>query len=141
MIRAYEERDLSKLLDVWYSASQVAHAFLDKEFFEQERENIVNLYLPKAETWVYELDGAVVGFIALIGNEVGGIFVNPKFQRRGIGRALMDKARRMRDVLELDVFKDNLIGRRFYGKYGFHQVDEHLHEETGFMQLRLRLSC
>ena len=141
MIREYEEKDLSELLDAWYSASQVAHPFLDEDFFEQERRNIAALHLPNAETWVFELDGVVVGFIALIGNEVGGIFVDANFHGQGIGRALMDKARSMRDVLELDVLKDNQVGRKFYEKYGFSQVDEYLHEETGFMQLRLRLSC
>lgn len=141
MIREYEERDLSELLDAWYSASQVAHPFLDEDFFEQERRDIAALYLPNAETWVYELDGVVIGFIALIGNEVGGIFVDAGFHGQGIGRALMDKVRSLRDVLELDVFKDNQIGRKFYEKYGFSEVDEHLHAETGFMQLRLKLHC
>lgn len=139
MIRKYEDRDLEELLDAWYSASEVAHPFLDEAFFEQERQDIANIYLPNAETWVYELEGVVVGFISLIGNEVGGIFVDPRFHRQGIGRALIDEARRTRNVLELDVFKDNLVGRGFYEKVGFVQVAEQLHEETGFMQLRLRL--
>ncbi len=139
LIRAYEEKDLSNLLEVWYAASQVAHPFLDEAFFDQERRDIPALYLPQAETWVYERDGVVVGFIALIGNEVGAIFVDPKLHGQGIGRALMDKARSLRDVLELDVFKDNLVGRRFYEAYGFRPVTEHVHEETGFVQLRLRL--
>lgn len=141
MIRAYEEKDLSQLLEAWYSASKVAHPFLDEDFFDQERRDIATRHLPNAETWVFERDGLVVGFIALIGNEVGGIFVDARFHGQGIGRALMDHARRSRDVLELDVFKDNLVGRRFYEKYGFRQVGEHLHPETGFMQLRLRLNC
>jgi len=141
MIREYEAKDLNGLLESWYSASQVAHPFLDEEFFERERRNIAALYLPNAETWVYELDGVVVGFIALIGNEVGAIFVDAKFHGQGIGLALMDKARSIREVLELDVFKDNLVGRKFYEKCGFNQVDEHLHEETGLMQLRLKLNC
>jgi putative acetyltransferase len=141
MIREYEEKDLSELLDAWYSASQVGHPFLDEDFFEQERRNIAAFYLPNAETWVYEFDGLVVGFIALMGNEVGAIFVDSRFHGQGIGRALMDKARSLRDVLELDVFKENLVGRKFYEKYGFRQVNEYLHAETGFMQLRLRLNC
>lgn len=139
MIRKYEEQDLNEVLDAWYSASQVAHPFLSEEFFEQERRNIRDLYLPKAETWVFELEGVVVGFIALIENEVGGIFVDSKFHGQGIGRALMDHARGIRDELELDVFEDNFVGRRFYNKYGFIQVGEYLHEETGLMQLRLKL--
>ncbi len=141
MIRKYEEKDLSQLIDAWYSASQVAHPFLDEDFFEQERKNIADIYLPMAETWVYELDGVVAGFIALIENEVGGIFVDANHHGQGIGRALMDKARSIREILELYVFKDNLVGRRFYEKYGFKMVGEVLHEATGFWQLRLKFTC
>ena len=141
MIREYEKKDLEALLNAWYSASRAAHPFLDADFFEQERSNIADLYLPNAETWVYELDGVVVGFIALLGNEVGGLFVDTTFHGRGIGRALMDHVRLLRDVLELDVFEDNAVGRRFYERYGFATSHEHVHEETGFKQLRLRLEC
>jgi len=90
---------------------------------------------------VYEQNGSVIGFIALIGNEVGGIFLDPKFHGKGIGRAMMDHARSLRDILELDVFKDNSIGRNFYNKYGFIEEYEHVNKETGFMQLRLKLTC
>jgi putative acetyltransferase len=141
MIREYEERDLSELLAAWYSASQVGHPFLSEAFFEQERQNIATRYLPIAETWVYVLDGVVVGVISLVGNEVGGLFVDAKYHGQGIGRALMDKARSLRDVLELEVFEKNIIGRIFYDKYGFSQVGAYLHEETGFILLRLRLNC
>ena len=74
-----------------------------------EREQIVTRWLPVAETWVYERDGSVVGFIALIGNEVGGIFVDPSVHRQGIGRSMMDHARALREELELDVFKANVL--------------------------------
>ena len=42
--------------------------------------------------------------------------------------------------MQLDVFKMNTVGRIFYEKYGFTMVSEHLHKETGFMLLRLRLA-
>lgn len=72
MIRPYEDTDLSDLLEAWYSASRLAHSFLDEAFFERERNNIREAYLPKAETWVFEQEGVVVGFVALIENEVWG---------------------------------------------------------------------
>ena len=76
MIRQYEEKDLSDLLDAWYSASLVAHPLLDEVFFEQERKNISEIYLPNAETWVFEQDGVVVGFISLIGNPPDEVFAS-----------------------------------------------------------------
>lgn len=139
MIRSYEPKDLNELLEAWYSASQVAHPFLNEAFFEQERKNIATLYLPSVETWVFERDGVVIGFISLLGNEVGGLFVGAACHGQGVGRALMDHARSRREVLELEVFEANQVGRRFYERYGFRQVGENVHEETGHKQLRLRL--
>ena len=139
MIRKYNEQDLDELLAAWEAASEVAHPFLTKEFLASERKNIPSLYLPNAETWVFEADGRVVGFIALIGNEVGAIFVQPSHHGEGIGRGLMDKAREVRDELEVEVFKANMIGRAFYAKYGFEPVEEKVHDKTGLDVLRLRL--
>lgn len=138
MIRAYTSRDTDDLLDVWYRASLVAHPFLSESFLEEERSEI-DKWLPIAETSVYEVDGRVVGFISLVGNEVGGIFVDPARQGQGIGRALMDHARRSRTILELDVFEANGTARRFYDSYGFQFVDRHYNDSAGQPELRLRL--
>ena len=141
MIRKYEERDLDELLATWAAASEIAHPFLTSEFLASERENIPKLYLPNAETWVSEEGGTVVGFVALIGKEVGAIFVHPNYHRNGIGQRLMDKARELRDELEVEVFKANQIGRAFYAKYGFKLIEEKIHAPTGQDVLRLRLSA
>ncbi len=140
MIRRYEDRDLDDLLAAWASASAVAHPFLTPKFLELERHNIPNLYLPNAETWVCEEEGRVIGFIALLGNQVGAIFVDQKHQRRGIGRKLMDKAKDLRGDLVVEVFKANSVGRDFYAKYGFKVGDERVHEQTGFDLVEMRLA-
>ena len=138
MIRQYDDQDLEDLLGVWAAASEIAHPFLSQEFLATERDNIPNLYLPNAETWVYEASGQVVGFIALIGNEVGAIFVHPGHQRMGVGQRLMDKAKELCEQLEVEVFVKNAIGRAFYAKYGFAPIEEKVHDQTGFDLLRLR---
>jgi len=140
VIRQYEDQDLEDLLAAWAAASEIAHPFLSEEFLASERENIPNLYLPNAETWVFEDDGKVVGFIALIGNEVGAIFVHPSQQRKGVGQSLMDKAKELRGELEVEVFVKNAIGRAFYTKYGFEPLEEKVHDLTGFDLLRLRFT-
>ena len=139
MLRQYRASDLDDLLTVWAAASVVAHPFLPPDFLAAERHNISNLYLPNADTWVWETDGRVVGFLALIGNEVGGLFVDPTRQKTGIGRALIDHARTLHEELEVEVFRDNAIGRAFYARYGFVPKNEATHEATGFPILRLRL--
>ena len=140
MIRKYEEKDIDELLDAWYSGSLVAHPFLSEDFFVRERKKIPEEYIPRTEIWVYEQNNKVVGFITLINELIYAFFVDTDFQRIGIGRALMEHAKSLRTFLELYVFKENKIGRNFYDKCGFIKVAEHLHEETGFMQLRLKLT-
>ena len=137
-VRKYEERDLTAVIATWEDASKLSHPFLSHAFIEQERHDIEHVYLPNTETWVYESEGQVVGFIALIDNEVGAIFVQPALHGKGIGRQLMDKAQAIHGILEVDVFEENLIGRRFYEKYGFEYVSKNAHEATGQNMLRLR---
>jgi len=137
MIRPFEDEDLGEVLDVWYRASQIAHAFLSEEFFATERRLIAEEWLPQSETTVYEADGRVVGFLSLVGNEVGGIFVDPDYQGRGVGRALMDSVSRGRVTLELDVFEANHSARGFYAAYGFEVIGRHINLDVGHPELRL----
>jgi putative acetyltransferase len=139
LIREYREQDLAELMAAWEAASAIAQPFLPPEFVAGVREDIPRLYLPNAETWVADHEGSVVGFISLLGNEVGALFVAPDHQGKGFGRGLMDKARQLKGTLEVEVFLANSIGREFYRKYGFVQMSEARHEETGFDLVRMRL--
>ena len=138
MIRRFRSTDLETVLSIWRRASELAHSFLSPEFLDQEAVTVRDVHLPNAETSIYEEDGALLGFIALIGNEVGAIFVDPEYSRRGVGKALMDHAAGLHSMLELDVFEKNQIGRSFYERYGFVEVGRSVHEETGERMLRLR---
>ena len=135
IIRHYKDEDLPDVLSVWEGASRVSHPFLSNDFFEKERYNIPNLYLPNADVWVVERNEKIIGFIALVSNKVCAVFVKPEFQGAGAGRTLMDKARELHGNLEVDVFKDNLIGCKFYSSYGFKSSGKKTHEETGHQVL------
>lgn len=139
-IRHYKDDDLEDLLIAWEKASRVAHPFMNDAFIDQERENIPNLYLPNADTWVACANQKVIGFIALIGCEVGGFFVDPDHHGNGAGKMLMDKAQHLHGDLVLDVFKENTLGRRFYDRYGFEFQEEKVWEPTGDLLLRLAFS-
>lgn len=137
MIRKYTDEDKETVVSVWRSASELAHPFLTTEFLDNETDALRNVYLAFAETWVSEIDGEVVGFIAMIDEQIGGLFVRPDHHGRGLGRALVDKAVSDKGSLVVEVFKENPIGRRFYERYGFHERDEFVHEASGEVTLRL----
>lgn len=139
MIRPYKPDDTDAVIAVWQAASLVAHPFLSAKIMAQEKARIREIYLPRVETWIFEEDSGLCGFLSLIENEVGAIFVHPSHQGKGFGRALMDKAVALRGHLFLDVFKENSIGRAFYDRYGFRTAREHIHEQTGNALLRMEI--
>lgn len=137
-IRTYKSRDLDDVILAWESASRLAHPFLTEEFLDQERAAIPTVYLPNTQTWVAEQDGAVVGFMSLLENEIGAIFVQPQYHGTGAGRALMDQAKSLHPILYVEVFEANQLGRRFYKKSGFQRVHTYLHAPTHQIMLRLK---
>jgi putative acetyltransferase len=138
VIRPFTDDDLDGVLEVWYRASVEAHSFLGEGFFDAERRRIAEQWLPTAETLVFVIDGRVVGFVSMLGSEVGGIFVDPAHQGRGVGRSLMDSVTARRPYVVLDVFRANAIGRRFYDAYGFRDIGGGADETTGLPVRRLR---
>lgn len=138
MIRDYVPGDEDAVVDVWRAASAVGHPFLGRDFLEQEALSLRNMYLVHASTRVAEVDDRVVGFISMLGHEIGGLFVDPEFHRRGLGRSLVDDVRHI-GALEVEVFARNEVGRRFYEQCGFIEVGSSVHEATGEPMLRLRI--
>ncbi len=140
MIRAYKDDDVEAVISSWRDASEFAHPFLTTKFLDQEADNVRNVYLKFAETWVTELDGQVVGFIALVDNEIGGLFLDPKHHGQGHGKAMVDKAVAEKEHLEVEVFRENIVGRRFYDAYGFRELEEFIHEQSGQPTIRMSFS-
>lgn len=123
--------DVDAVVATWRRASELAHPFLTSSFLDGEADNLRNVYVVHAETWVLEIESQISGFIALIDDEIGGLFVEPKYHGQGYGRMLVDKAVAIKGNLKVEVFKDNKIGRRFYDAYGFKEIDQAFHEPSG----------
>lgn len=140
-IRQYESSDLDAVLSSWEIATRLAHPFMTDEFIAQERINVAEIYMPNTDTWVIDIDNNIEGFIALMGNEVGALFLQPDHHGKGAGKILMDKAQQLHGDLEVEVFKENSIGRKFYSRYGFKELEEMLHEPTGRQVLRLKFTA
>jgi GNAT superfamily N-acetyltransferase len=82
------------------------------------------------EVWVAEEDGRLLGFLGIeASRNLGGaavlekIYVEPAEQNRGIGAALLEKAKELRpEGLYLWVFQKNDGARRLYEQHGFRLV-------------------
>ncbi len=71
--------------------------------------------------WVHVLrDGrGPAAFIARDGAQVHALYVHPRAQGRGMGRALLEDAKRGQTRLELYVAEANEAARAFYSAHGF----------------------
>lgn len=137
MIRKHEPADLEAILAVWYQASTLAHPFLEEAFVEMVKKAMREVYVPDSETWVYEEKEEVVGFISMLGNEIGGLFILPGNQGKRIGTQLVDFVQPSHPILEVEVFAKNAIGYPFYEKYGFQVMKTYLQEESGQEVVRM----
>ncbi len=140
MIRTYKETDIDSIINIWYQASALAHPFLTPDFVEKTKKELRELYLPNSQVWVYEEKDNAIGFIAMLGNEIGGLFVLPDHHSKGIGTQLVNYVGMLHKTLEVEVFKNNNIGKAFYNNYGFKIVKEHLHAETQQKLLRMKFN-
>ena len=70
--------------------------------------------------WVAETDGEVTGFVALDGDEVTWLYVDPVRYRRGIGRALLRHAvAHAGECAEVTVLDGNPAALALYRSEGF----------------------
>jgi len=138
VIRKYNDIEIPMLIDIWEQASTIAHPFLDAEFTQIVKKAMTEMYLPNSDTWVYIESNTIIGFIAMLENEIGGLFVKPSHHSKGIGTKLVDFIKKERYELEVEVFEKNHIGRAFYDKYGFKIFKEYHHEGSNQNVLRMR---
>lgn len=135
MIRPYGHQDVERILAIWLNASTLAHDFIDASFWESKLDDMRDVYLPVAETWVCERDGQLLGFISLVEDVLAAIFVSPERQGEGIGSSLLEQAKRLRQQLQLTVYSANHASVAFYRRHGFEATAHSIDEHTGHPEL------
>ncbi|WP_430734852.1 GNAT family N-acetyltransferase [Halodesulfovibrio aestuarii] len=135
MIRNFQQSDMEQVITIWLEASIQAHDFVAREFWESKSIDMRETYIPSSETYVYEEDGIIKGFIALYNNTVAALFISPSHQRHGIGSQLIAKSKEIRSKLELTVYKENHNSTTFYKKCGFKIMHEQIDTHTGYPEL------
>ena len=126
-----KEQDIPEIVDIWYEASVQAHSFIPGSYWKKNRELMKSRYIPMSETYLVKNGKAAIGFISLVDEYLGALFVRPEFQGKGVGSSLLNQAKTLRDTLHLKVFTKNIESIEFYKKKGFSIISESKDEETG----------
>lgn len=80
---------------------------------------IRGIVLPRQQVTVAEVDKAIVGFIAVSGDWVEQLYLDPDWTGQGIGSRLLTQATAALPVVKLHCFQSNTGARRFYERHGF----------------------
>ncbi|MCG8475086.1 MAG: GNAT family N-acetyltransferase [Cytophagales bacterium] len=132
------DKEIDKVVDIWYRTSVQCHDFVEPDFWHSCKEDMREKYIPNSETYVAKYRDEIAGFISLAGDQLAAIFVLPEYQGMGIGQSLLHEAFRNRKSLMLNVFEKNQKAKDFYLKNGFEEVrrgtDEHTGESEIIMQ-------
>lgn len=138
-IQPMQPDDTPHLLKIWLDASLIAHAFIGEAKLLEQRDLVEHKYLPMAETWVACSDEKPVGFISLLGNFVGGLFVHPDEQGSGVGRRLVTHAATLKGELMLEVYTANSSAVSFYTAMGFAEISRRDVDDDGLPLENARL--
>ncbi|MEU3142719.1 GNAT family N-acetyltransferase [Nocardiopsis alba] len=125
LLRRAERSDALAAADVWLCSFAEALPSVRRAHDDAEvRSWFSCVVVPRYETWVATSGGSVVGLLALDGEELDQLYLDPEWRGRGIGDRFVALAKRRRpDGLTLWTFQINEPARRFYERHGFVAVE------------------
>jgi len=129
-IRLYNEKELHKLINIWYEGSLIAHDFIDQNYWKSQRKAMKEKYLPMAKTYVLGNSQEIVGFISMVDDYLAALFIDIGHQGKGHGKKLLHFIKNKRKKIHLKVYKKNSQAVHFYLKNGFVIKDEFIDKQT-----------
>ena len=136
MIRVLEEKDVDTVAKIWLETNIKAHDFIASNYWKEHYEIIKDMFL-QAEVYVYEIEKEIMGFIGLDREYIEGIFVLDQYQKRGIGKALLNHVKAKKEHLSLNVYQKNLNAILFYQREDFCIQYEDVDKNTGEKEYRM----
>jgi ribosomal protein S18 acetylase RimI-like enzyme len=140
-IRPLQPIDLDGISRVHWRACRTAYWFMSWSYTEDE---VRRWYAGKLEEWdwgqVVCAQDTIVAYLAANGAHIDQLFVDPDYQRAGLGRALLTAMleRHLRPAT-LHVHAENGPARTFYERFGFREVDAWWDAQDQALHLLYRL--
>ena len=122
-LREYVDADFDDLVARWHETNLVSYRYNDvqqKHTLADARSFFRTKLLPSCRVLVAAQDKQLLGLLALEAPWIRHFAIFPEHQRRGIGTALLQRARELSPTeLRLFTFQRNVVARAFYDKHGF----------------------
>ena len=130
-IRKASIDDISRIVEilVFSKRKNYRHIFNNDvgSFVDLQVYPLIMMYTNKPELlnniYVYD-DEFVKGIMSIEGSEIKELYVDPFFENKGLGGALIDFAKNRLNCCELWVLNENERAIKFYKKHGFHITNE-----------------
>jgi len=126
LIRPYKSGDFEATTSLWRRAREQAFPDFQRRkghSYEEDQVYFRDVILVNNDIWVVEADGKPVAFMAIAGDFIDQLYVDPDYQRQKLGKALLDYAKSLSpEHLWLYTLQINANGRAFYEKNDFRQV-------------------
>lgn len=131
MIVRLQKNEVNRISEIWLDTNIKAHNFIDRTYWKDNYEIVKKLFL-EAEIYVYKDDADIIeGFVGLRNDYIARIFVCEQAQSKGIGKELLDFAKKVRARLYLHVYQKNVRAVKFYQREDFSIQSQGMDEETG----------
>ena len=122
-IRDYRPADFDAVTIVWRIAREKSIPEFQRakgHFFYEDQDYFRDHILKENQVFIVESEGKPVAFMAMREDFIDHLYVHPDYQKRGIGKALLDLARqRSPEHVWLYTLQINTNARAFYEKNGF----------------------
>ena len=80
-----------EVMDLWLRTTIHSNSFVEENFWETHYDFVKEKYINGKENFVYIIDGKIVAFTGVTeDNRITGLFVDPEYQNKGIGTALIN---------------------------------------------------
>ena len=123
LIRPYHDDDFDAVTILWRISREKSLPDFQRakgHFFFEDQNYFRNHILTQNRVWVVEVDRRTVAFMAMKDDFIDQLYIHPDYQRRGIGKALLNFARQQSpEHVWLYTLQVNVNARTFYEKNGF----------------------
>ncbi len=124
-IRAAKPDDLAQIMSIWLTSNLSAHPFIDPLYWHNSYDTVRSRYRDSAQVFVYERDGRILGFAAIVEDSViDGVHVYGKDQGQKILDRLLQYCQEELPSLTIKVYSNNEHLVESLVKAGFDIIDE-----------------